>query len=232
MHRFGCRYAFAEMVDAAALVHGRKTRRFLDRSDLDEWLGVQFVGSDVSTLIEATKIVNDVALDVIDFNLGCPAAKVAKKCGGAELCGRPDEAIRSFEAIVTHSRFPVSAKMRILNDSDVHPTLDFCQQLVNAGAQTITIHGRIKEKVYSGPVFFDILSAVREAVDIPIVANGGISDFATYNEMRSKTGCDSVMVARGAMGNPWLFKAIHEQKNISHLHPLRLLRNWKGISLK
>lgn len=211
-HRHGCKYAFAEMIDAGSLVYGtQKTLRFLERSNQEEWLGYQFVGSDTETLTKATKIIDKLDFDVLDFNLGCPAPKVSKKCEGAALARVPDAAIRAFDAIVKASTHPVTAKIRIIDELDVEPTLDLCKRLENSGAQAITIHGRIKEKFYSGPVSFNIISEVREALNIPVIANGGVMGLKTYNEIRRETGCDTIMVARGAMGNPWIFNILNEK---------------------
>jgi len=202
------------MIDAGSLVYANhKTLRFLERSELDEWLGVQFVGSDVDTLAKATQIVNNYECDVLDFNLGCPAPKVSKKCEGAELGRHPDKAIRAFDSIVKNSKHPVSAKIRIIDEQDIAPTIELCKRLENSGAQAITIHGRIKEKFYAGPVYYDVISAVREKVNIQVIANGGIMGTSSYNEIRAMTGCDCVMVARGAMGNPWIFDLLTQKGN-------------------
>jgi tRNA-dihydrouridine synthase B len=207
--RFGCKYAFTEMIDAGSLAYGNdKTSRLMERGEDEPWLGAQLVGSNPDCIKKAVAILNSRDYDVLDFNLGCPVPKVAKKGAGAALGQNVDKALQLFEIIKSLSKHPVSAKIRILDDNDPQPTLKLVKGLVDAGAEAITIHGRIKKAFYSGPVFFDIIKAAREAVDIQVIANGGIMGLATYDEIREKTGCDCVMLARGAMGNPWLFKEI------------------------
>ena len=207
--RFGCRYCFTEMIDAGSLAYGNdKTARFMERGDDEDWLGVQLVGCNHDRIRKSVDILNRHDFDVLDFNLGCPVPKVAKKGAGAALGHNIDEAVKCFELIKKLSRHPLSAKIRILDEQNPEPTLKLVKGLADAGAQAVSIHGRVKNKFYAGPVYFDIIAAVREAVKVQIIANGGITGISTYNEIREKTGCTSVMVARGAMGNPWLFREL------------------------
>ena len=208
--RHGCFYAFTEMVDAGSLVYRNpKTLKMLERGDDEQWLGFQLVGADVQVLAEAVRIVNDRNFDVIDFNLGCPAPKVARKGEGAVLAENQDKALAAFEAIVSNSKIPVSAKIRILDDRNPEPTVELAGRLYEAGACAVTVHGRIRRKFYAGEVFFDIIKEVRKALPCTTLANGGVFDAETFSVMRRKTGCNSVMIARGAMGNPWIFDELN-----------------------
>jgi tRNA-dihydrouridine synthase B len=221
--RFGCKYCFTEMIDAGSLAYGNvKTTRFMDRGDEEEWLGVQLVGCNHERISRAVEILNQHDFDVLDFNLGCPVPKVAKKGAGAALGQNIDEAVKCFELIKKLSRHPLTAKIRILDEQDPAPTLRLVKGLTEAGAQAITIHGRIKSKFYSGPVYFDIIAAARETVKIQIIANGGITSAASYTEIREETGCDTVMLARGAMGNPWLFRELSDKNNYIPPTPMEL----------
>ena len=209
--RHGCRYAFTEMVDAGSLVFGNyKTNELLTARDPSEdFLGIQLVGSDLEILAKAAAIVNTRSFSVLDFNLGCPAPKVAKKCEGISfVIHRPDEAVRALSVLVEHSRIPVTVKTRILSEDDPELTVQFARRLQDAGAQAITVHGRLMKKFYSGPVFYDIIGAVREALTIPVIANGGALSQPLYHELVTRSGCASGMVARGACGNPWIFREI------------------------
>lgn len=213
--RHGCRYAFTEMVDAGSLVFGnRKTcGRLIARDPSEDFLGLQLVGSDPEILTRAAQLVNDLDFDVLDFNLGCPAPKVAKKGEGITLALRhPDKALRAFEILVKYARIPVTAKTRILSDTDAAPTVNFALALQNAGAAAVTIHGRLAQSFYSGPVAFGIIRAVRETLSIPVIANGGALTLNTYRELLEATACANAMVARGACGNPWLFREIAQGK--------------------
>ena len=210
--RHGCRYAFTEMIDAGSLVFGnQKTLTLAQRSPLEDFLGIQLIGSDLDHLKRAVEIINERDYNVLDFNLGCPAPKVERKCEGiAFALRRPDEAVKAFELIVRTSRIPVTVKTRIQHPEDPEPTVRFAKRLEEAGAQALTLHGRVMKAFYSGPVAFHIIRAVREALTIPVIANGGIMDAASCREMREKTGCSRVMIARGALGNPWIFSEVSD----------------------
>lgn len=210
LRRCSCRYAFTEMVDAASLTFAfERSKDLLLRYDDEEFLGVQLLGGNADHIKEAVEKINQFNFDVLDFNLGCPVPKVAKKCAGAELAFHYDDALRCFDTVTKNSRFPVSAKLRILDIDDPEPTLKLCRGLVNCGAQALTIHGRVKKAFYSGTVHHHIIKAVHDAFpDIEIIANGGVNSLETYNNMKEKTGCSRVMLATGAMGNPWLFRQL------------------------
>ena len=209
--RHGCKYAFTEMVDAGSLVYAvKKTARLMERAPEEKFLGIQLVGSDPQILEQAVKIINDMNYDVLDFNLGCPAPKVAKKGEGITLALKdPDLAIRCVDTLVKHSRIPVTAKTRIQSETDPDLTVQFCKRLENAGISALTLHGRVMKVFYSGPVFFDIIRTVRENLKIQLIANGGALTPAAYHELLQQSTCNCGMVARGAMGNPWIFKGIN-----------------------
>jgi nifR3 family TIM-barrel protein len=209
--RHGCTHAFTEMIDAGSLAYGhKKTFSMLQRGKMEKWLGVQIVGSDHNTLRKAVEIINQSDVDILDFNLGCPARKVVKKGEGAALAKKTEEAIRAFEILVKNSKFPVTAKTRILSETDPAPTVNLVQRLVDAGAAAVTLHGRIMAKVYSGEVGFAVIKEVRNSIDKQIIANGGVFKYSDCEILRKETGCDCVMIARGAMGNPWIFEEIRE----------------------
>jgi len=207
--RHGCKYAFTEMVDAGALAYGNnKTSKMLTRGDDEKWLGVQLIGSELDHLSKAVEIINQHHFDVLDFNLGCPAPKVIRKNEGSKLAEDADKAAKCLEVIVRSSHIPVSAKIRILDENDPAPTLYLSKKLINAGVKAITIHGRLRKNYYAGPVYHDIIAALQNTLNIEIIANGGINNYKNYCEIRKKTACNRVMLARGAMGNPWIFKHI------------------------
>ncbi len=207
--RFGCSYAFTEMIDACSLSYrNSKTNKMLDRGDDETWLGVQLVGGKADKIADAVEVLNDHDFDILDFNLGCPVAKVAKKNAGAALGATPDDAARVFSIVTARSRFPVTAKIRILDEDNPEPTLYLARLLEKAGAKAITVHGRIRSAFYSGPVHTTIIQAIRETVGIQVIANGGVMTAESYKSLKKESGCDCVMVARGAMGNPWLFREL------------------------
>ncbi|MFZ2657419.1 MAG: tRNA-dihydrouridine synthase family protein [Victivallales bacterium] len=209
--RHGCLFAFTEMIDAGSLVFGHgKTLSMLKRGENETWLGVQIVGSEHEILKKAARIICQHDVNIIDFNLGCPARKVIKKGEGAALARKTEEAIRAFEIIVMNSQVPVTVKTRIIDEDDPEPTIHLVKRLVEAGAAAVTLHGRVMSKVYSGDVKFNIISEVRKNVKTQLIANGGIFSFSTCETLRNETGCGCVMIARGAMGNPWIFEEIRD----------------------
>ncbi len=210
MRRCGCKYAFTEMIDVSSLAYAHsKSFRLLERGPEEEFLGVQLVGCDPEHLARAVRAVNSHGeFDVLDLNLGCPVPKVAKKGAGAALGREPDRAVAFFAAMAERSRFPVTAKLRILDEVDPEPTVALALRLEAAGARALTVHGRIMRAFYAGAVKFPVIRAVRDAVKIPVIANGGVMSAPDYHELRRETGCTRVMLARGAMGNPWIFRQL------------------------
>lgn len=209
MRRHGCRYAFTEMIDVASLFYAHKrSKEMLLRGADEPWLGVQLVGENPEHIKKAVEIVNHYDFDVVDFNLGCPVPKVAKKGAGAALGKQIEKAIDRFKIITDYSIHPVTAKIRILSETDPEPSIRLAEGLAAAGAQALTVHGRIMEKIYSGPVAFEIIKAIQTAIKIPVIANGGIMSATDAAVMREKSCCSRIMLARGAMGNPWLFDEI------------------------
>lgn len=211
--RHGCKYAFTEMIDAGSLTYSAdKTLKLITRGETEDFLGVQLVGSDPGTLGKAVDIINEKNFDVLDFNLGCPAPKVAKKCEGISFAlQRPDDAIRCVELLVKRSRIPVTVKTRIQSETDIDATVRFCKRLEETGISALTLHGRVMKVFYSGPVFYQVIRAVRESLGIQVIANGGAMTRESYETLIKETGCSCGMVARGAMGNPWIFDSIQNQ---------------------
>lgn len=211
--RCGCRFAFTPLVDAQAVVHAAdRNRTLLVRGNDEPWLGVQLLGANPETLGEAARTLNEREFDVLDFNLGCPVPKVRKRGAGAALGEQPDLAARCIDSLCRTSRFPVTAKIRVLDFEDPEPTLELARQLVDAGIRMLTVHGRVTEQYYSGPVALTVLRALREALPVPVVANGGVFSRADAEQLRSQTDCSRIMVARGTIGNPWIFAELTQNR--------------------
>ena len=209
LRRHGCKYAFTEMVDSGSLVFGQgRTRNFLDRYEGEEWLGTQLVCGKLDEVAEAVEIINQGEYSVLDLNVGCPTPKVVRKGKGAGLARDPELAAKILSVMAKKSRFPVTAKIRIQDIENPEPTIYLAKKLEDAGAQVITIHGRLVKAIYSGPCYADIIKAVKESIKVPVIANGGVMSVEDYYFIKEQTKCSRVMVARGAMGNPWLFEEI------------------------
>ena len=215
LRRQGCLFAFTEMVDAASIAYNNaNSSELLRRGEDEDFLAVQLVGSNLEHLRVAVDEINQHNFDVFDFNLGCPVPKVAKKHAGAALGRDIPAALECFKLLSERSHFPATAKIRILDETDPAPTLELVQGLAALGARAITIHGRIMNKFYSGEVFTEIIASCVDAVpDVQIIANGGIMSYRDAENLRKASKCSAVMVARGMMGNPWLFREISDKEN-------------------
>ncbi len=211
--RHGCLYAFTEMVDTGSLIYAKRNlRQFLDKGDDEKWLGVQTVGAKPDEIGKAVDIINQGNYSILDLNIGCPTPKVAKKGKGSGLAKEPDKAAKIIDLMVKRSKFPVTAKIRIQDRENPEPTIYLAKKLENAGAEAITIHGRLAKDIYSGECYSNIISEVRENLKIQVVANGGAFDLKSYEELRVNSGCGPVMIARGAMGNPWIFEFLAKER--------------------
>ncbi|MCQ2378450.1 MAG: tRNA-dihydrouridine synthase family protein [Victivallaceae bacterium] len=207
--RGGCRYAFTEMVDAASIVYNpERAKSYLLRGDEEDFLGVQLVGADPAWLKRAARFLDGFDFSVIDFNLGCPVPKVVKKGAGAALGKNGELAVRCLEGIVAESRAPVTVKMRILDAVDPAPSVALAVRLAETGARAITVHGRTRDAFYTGPIAYGVIRAIAESVSVPVIANGGIHSVEDAKSMRRESNCSRLMLAQGAMGNPWLFRRI------------------------
>ena len=207
--RFGCRYAFTPLIDVGCLTYSPESATpILHRGADEAWLGVQLLGANPAFFTSAMPVVNRHEFDVLDFNLGCPMPKVTKRGAGAALGLNLPLALECLAVILKHSRVPVTAKMRVTDMTDPAPTVKFALALQAAGIQALTIHGRVAKAIYAGPVAVNVIRAVREALRIPVIANGGVFDATSATALRQATGCSRIMVARGAIGNPWVFREL------------------------
>jgi tRNA-dihydrouridine synthase B len=207
--RHGCYYAFTPLIEAGAILYKNpRTNKQLCRGTDEPWLGVQILGSNPDLLKEATQYLNDENFDIVDLNMGCPVPKVTKRGAGAALSRDIHNATACARAVVENSRQPVTCKIRIVSEDDPEQTVELSKALAEAGIHALCIHGRVQERMYSGPVAVDTIRATQEALSIPVIANGGIYDRNDAIQLKEKTGCSRVMVARGAIGNPWIFNDI------------------------
>ena len=208
--KMGCQFTFTEMVSVDGLVRRPdKLLRFISPSfNSDEPYGVQLVGRSPEEMAKAAEIAADQGVSVVDLNMGCPARKVVTGGNGAALMKNPEKAGRLVEA-VTHAvghRVVVTVKMRIGWDEDTLNGAEVARVVEKAGAKWITVHGRPRQQFCSGPVNYDEIARVVDAVDIPVIGNGGVFGVRSLETMEEKTGCQGVMVAQGALGNPWVFR--------------------------
>jgi tRNA-dihydrouridine synthase B len=208
--RFGCQIAFTEMVKDRPVVEGnRKTLEMLRTADWDHPLGMQVVGREPALMAEAARRLEGLGADVIDVNFGCPVPKVVDAGCGAALLKDPDQVGRILDAMVSAVRVPVTIKMRTgFDEGDDDRFLQVARRASESGAGAITVHGRTRKQMYQGFSNHGAIRAVKEVATVPVIGNGDIRSGADARRMFEATGCDGVMVARGALGNPWIYREI------------------------
>jgi len=207
--KYGACYTVGEMASAKGLTMGsRKSAELLTLTAAERPAAIQLFGSDPQTLAEGAEMAMVYSPDVLDINMGCPAPKVAGHGGGSALMKDPAVVGDIVKAVTAVSPVPVSVKIRAGWDDSSRNAVEIAKICEANGAAFLTVHGRTRMQMYAPPVDIDIIRAVKEAVSIPVIGNGDVVDAASAVEMYEKTGCDLVMVGRGALGRPWVFAQI------------------------
>ena len=207
---YGASYVVTEMVSSKGLTMGdRKSDKLMLLGETERPAAVQIFGCEPETMAEAAKMAEQTGCAVIDINMGCPAPKVAGNGGGSALMKDPDLAARITEKCVNAVSLPITCKIRSGWDEDSINAVEMALKLENAGASAITVHGRTRRQMYAPPVNRDIIRQVKEAVKIPVIGNGDVTDVDSAKKMLEKTGCDFLMMGRGALGAPWKFAMIN-----------------------
>ena len=206
----GAALVCTEMVSAMGIKYkNERTHELLRIEDVECPVSMQIFGSDPEAIALGAKVVANAGADIVDINMGCPVKKVVTSGDGSALMKNPDLAARVAEAAVEAVDVPVTVKMRIGWDSDSINVVDFAKRIESTGVAAIAVHGRTKEQMYSGHADWSYIKAVKEAVSVPVLGNGDIVEPEDAKQMLDETGCDAVMVGRGAQGNPWIFGRIH-----------------------
>jgi len=207
--RMGAGLIYAEMVsDKAIVFDNEKTVNMLLMSEEERPIAQQIFGSDIKSFVEAAKIVEEkMQPDIIDINMGCPVPKVAiKNQAGSALLKHPEKIKEIVSSVVSAVKVPVTVKIRSGWDESSINAVEIAKICEEAGASAITIHGRTRAQGYSGKADWNIIKAVKNAVNIPVIGNGDVTSAELCKKMLDETGCDAVMIGRGVLGNPWLIK--------------------------
>lgn len=208
----GADLTYTEMVSAKGLSYANeKTKNLLHLAPEESHIAVQIFGHEPDTMahqaVWVEKTLGD-KLAYIDINMGCPARKITRKGDGAALMADPDLAAQITEATSSAVKTPVTVKFRRGFSFGEETAVSFAQVLEQAGAAALTVHGRYAEQFYQGHANWDVIARVKQAVQIPVIGNGDIKSAEDALAMKEQTGCDTLMIARGAQGNPWIFAQI------------------------
>ena len=231
----GMEFAFLEMVSADALVRRNdRTLGFLARTETDKPLGAQIVGCNSETMGEAAAMLEDMGFDLVDINCGCPVPKVTAPGGGSALLVDPGKTQKIFESVVKKTKhIPVTVKMRKgFADETGEEAVRIAKIAEDAGLSAVTVHGRTRVQGYSGNADWDAIAKVKKAVRIPVFGNGDVNNGEDAKRLLETSGCDGVMIGRGGLGNPWIYKSIEAAINHETLPGEPVLAEKKETALK
>ena len=203
----GAAIVYTEMVSGKGIWYeDRKTEILLNIYNDEKPVAIQIFGSDPEILSHVSKKLNERDNAILDINMGCPVPKIVKNGEGSALMKNPDLAGKLVEAAVAKTTKPVTVKMRIGWDKEHVNAVEFAKTVESAGASAVAVHGRTREQYYTGVADWDEIASVKASVNIPVIGNGDIFSAEDAMRMLDDTGCDYVMIARGALGNPWIFR--------------------------
>ncbi len=206
---FGCECAFVEMINARCLGYKSiKTKQMLASEAKDRPLGVQLLGCEPEFIRRGMDIMASYVFDILDFNAACPERKVTRRGEGASLLKDPEKLQKLLGIVVKMSPVPVTVKIRTGWDDKTVNAPEVASRIQDAGAKAVFIHGRTKQQGYAGTVDYGAIALVKKAVSIPVIASGDIFTARLAKKMFDETGCDGILVARGALGNPWIFQEL------------------------
>lgn len=206
--KFGAGMVYSEMISAKGLYYRDKKTASLMDMEGESPCAIQIFGSEPEIIAEVIPCVMEYKPDIIDINMGCPAPKIVNNGDGSALMKNPELMGKIMRAASDASPVPVTAKIRKGWEED---NSLLCAEILEAnGAAAVAVHGRTREEFYSGKADWDVIKEIKNNLKIPVIGNGDIFEAADAKCMFEETGCDGVMIARGAQGNPWIFKQIEE----------------------
>lgn len=233
----GAKFCFFEMLDANSLTRNRRQSfNILTTSDEDSPIAGQLLGADPEMMLDAAqKVLAEVKLSFLDINCACPAKKVIKKKAGAHLLRDTPRLYSILKKFTSSLPLPVTIKIRIGYDTkDLRHITTMVKHCEDLGAAAIFVHGRLAKQGYSGDIDYDFIKKIKEAVNIPVFGSGNIFSPELAKKMFDETGCDGILIARGALGNPWIFEGkneipLKERKEVLKKH-LAYIEKYRNMS--
>jgi len=209
--RYGADIVCTEMISSRGIYYkDKKTAELLSFSDEEQPIGIQLFGNEPEIMAYAASVICERKPSFIDINMGCPMPKIVNNGDGCALMKNPVLAGKIIEAVVKAANVPVTVKFRSGYTAETVNAVEFAKIAEQSGASQITVHPRTHDMLYSGTADREIIKAVKESVKIPVVGNGDIFSPESAKEMLERTGCDGLMIARGAFGNPFIFGYIKD----------------------
>lgn len=222
---YGPALMYTEMVSGKGLFYkNKKTADLLDADPTEKPVAAQLFGHEPEVLSEIACRALDFGAELIDINMGCPAPKIVNNGDGSALSKNPKLAGKIVKAVASRVNVPVTVKIRKGWDENSISAVEMAKIAEESGAAAVTVHGRTREQFYSGNADLDIIKAVKNAVSIPVIGNGDITDEESAKHMLEYTGCDGIMIGRAAEGNPWIFKRVIHYLETGEKLPLPTLR--------
>lgn len=216
--RCGAGYVVSEMISCHGLLYRQhNTLKLLASVSEEQPLSIQLFGSDIEAMAEAAAMLVDYQPAMIDLNMGCPVRKVTKRGGGAALMTTPELAAAIITKVVAKARVPVTVKIRSGKDPKNINAPAFAKMAEECGAAAVTVHARTWSQGFSGCIDPQVIAAVKDRVSIPVIGNGDVLSRQDALVMMEKTGCDGVMIGRGALGNPWIFGAGERPNSLAEI---------------
>lgn len=214
----GCGLVYSEMVSGKGLLHGNCHTLDMLRVDSGERpVAIQLFGSEPDNMAKSAKIVEQAGADIIDINMGCPTPKIIKNGEGSALMRQPELAYRIMAAVVQAVQVPVTVKFRKGWDDNSVNVVQMAKLAQQAGVAAVAVHGRTREQFYSGLADWESIRQVKQSIGLPVIGNGDIRSPQDAVRMLTETGCDGIMIGRGAQGNPWIFSQIIHYLNTGEL---------------
>lgn len=230
----GCPLVYSEMVsDKGINYRNEHTLDMLRTEPQERPMAMQLFGAEADSVARAAEYVESLhCADILDFNMGCPAPKVVKNHEGSAMMRDPENAYRVLKALVGAVDMPVTVKMRLGWDESSINIMEMAQLAQEAGVKAIAVHGRTREQFYRDHADWEIIGAVRQKLDIPVIANGDVRTVADLDKIRQVTGREAVMIGRAAQGNPWIFRQMTEYLKTGRILPPPTIEERKQVIIR